>query len=84
MRLGLRPEVRSEALLEGIGDALGAWWPGLTYAIDVDQVTALAEDRERLWRQVRAADFLSDAEKREMLGFGPAADQVLGPQVPDA
>jgi phage portal protein BeeE len=39
-------------------------------SIDVDQVTALAEDRERLWAQVSAADFLSSAEKREMLGFG--------------
>ena len=41
--------------------------------LDIDQVTALAEDRERLWRQVSGADFLSDAEKREMLGF----DQVV-------
>jgi HK97 family phage portal protein len=56
-------------ILDGIGAALGAWWPGLKLAIDVDQVTALSEDRERLWTQVSAADFLSDAEKREMLGF---------------
>ena len=41
--------------------------------LDIDQVTALAEDRERLWRQVSGADFLSDAEKREMLGFGQVA-----------
>lgn len=59
----------AEKILRGIGDALGAWWPGLRLAIDVDQVTALAEDRERLWRQVSAADFLNDEEKREMLGF---------------
>jgi HK97 family phage portal protein len=56
-------------ILDGIGTALGAWWPGLKLAIDVDQVTALAEDRERLWTQVSGAAFLSDAEKREMLGF---------------
>ncbi len=61
----------AERILRGIGDGLAAWRPGLRFAIDVDQVTALAEDRERLWRQVRAAEFLSDAEKREMLGFGP-------------
>jgi len=35
---------------------------------------ALAEERERLWRQVSAADFLSDQEKREMLGFEPAGE----------
>jgi phage portal protein BeeE len=31
----------------------------------------LAEDRERLWQMVAAADFISEEEKREMLGFGP-------------
>ncbi|MGQ0660439.1 phage portal protein [Sphingosinicella sp.] len=62
----------AERILRGIGDGLAAWRPGLKFAIDVDQVTALAEDRERLWRQVRAAEFLSEEEKREMLGSGPA------------
>jgi HK97 family phage portal protein len=61
----------AERILGGIGAALGAWWPGVRLAVDVDQVTALSEDRERLWAQVSAAGFLSDAEKREMLGFGP-------------
>ncbi|HEX8366533.1 MAG TPA: phage portal protein [Allosphingosinicella sp.] len=56
-------------MLSGIGGALAAWWPGLKLEVDVDQVTALSEDRERLWAQVSAAPFLSDAEKREMLGF---------------
>jgi HK97 family phage portal protein len=56
-------------MLSGIGAALASWWPGLSLAVDVDQVTALSEDRERLWAQVSAAPFLSDAEKREMLGF---------------
>ena len=59
----------AEKILGGISAALAAWWPGVRLAVDVDQVTALAEDRERLWAQVSAAGFLSDAEKREMLGF---------------
>jgi HK97 family phage portal protein len=59
----------AEKMLRGIGDALAVWWPGLKLAVDVDQVSALAEDRERLWAQVSRADFLSDAEKRAMLGF---------------
>ena len=62
----------AERVLSGLGAALGAWWPGLKLQVDVDQVTALAEDRERLWAQVSGAGFLSDAEKREMLGFGVA------------
>jgi HK97 family phage portal protein len=60
----------ADRLLGAIAAALAAWWPGLKLALDVDQVTALAEDRERLWAQVTAADFLSSEEKREMLGFG--------------
>ncbi|HEX8467062.1 MAG TPA: phage portal protein [Allosphingosinicella sp.] len=59
----------ADKLLGAIAAALGAWWPGLKLKLDVDQVTALAEDRERLWAQVTAADFLSREEKREMLGF---------------
>ncbi|HEX8239057.1 MAG TPA: phage portal protein [Allosphingosinicella sp.] len=62
----------ADRLLAAIAAALGAWWPGLRFAVDVDQVTALAEDRERLWAQVSSADFLSREEKREMLGFGAA------------
>jgi HK97 family phage portal protein len=62
----------ADKILGAISAALGAWWPGMRLALDLDQVTALAEDRERLWAQVSAADFLSAEEKREMLGFGPA------------
>ncbi|HEY0113538.1 MAG TPA: phage portal protein [Allosphingosinicella sp.] len=65
----------AERILGGIGAALGAWWPGVKLALDIDQVTALAEDRERLWRQVSAADFLSREEKREMLGFAREGDK---------
>jgi HK97 family phage portal protein len=70
-RLSVLP--MAERILAGIGEALSAWWPGLRLRVDVDQVTALAEDRERLWAQVSAADFLSREEKREMLGFTPSS-----------
>jgi HK97 family phage portal protein len=59
----------ADRLLGAIAAALAAWWPGLRLRLDVDQLTALAEDRERLWAQVTEADFLSREEKREMLGF---------------
>lgn len=45
------------------------WWPDLSLAIDRDAVPALAADREKLWGQVVAATFLSDDEKRRMLGL---------------
>ena len=62
----------AEKILGGISDALAAWWPGVRLRVDVDQVTALAEDRERLWAQVSGAEFLTAEEKREMLGFSPS------------
>ena len=58
-------------IVKGIGAALAGWWPGLELMLDLDGIPALSEDRERLWGQVAAADFLSVDEKREMLGFGP-------------
>ncbi len=36
---------------------------------DLDQVPALAAEREALWRHVSAASFLTDAEKRALLGL---------------
>ena len=52
---------------------LGDWLGPVTLAVDTDQLSELAADRARLWEQVGAASFLSEAEKREMLGF--AADR---------
>jgi HK97 family phage portal protein len=59
----------ADRILGAVAGALAAWWPGLKLRLDIDQVTALAEDRERLWAQVTAADFLSREEKRAMLGI---------------
>ena len=66
----------AERILSAVSGALGAWWPGVRLAIDVDQVTALAEDRERLWAQVTAAGFLTREEKREMLGFAGEGEKA--------
>jgi HK97 family phage portal protein len=59
----------ADRILNGLSAGLASWWPGIRLAVDVDQISALAEDRERLWAQVTRADFLSEEEKREMLGF---------------
>ncbi len=59
----------AQRIADGAGRALAAWWPGCRLLPDPDGVPALAADRERLWRQVAAADFLSRGEKRAMLGF---------------
>jgi HK97 family phage portal protein len=66
-------------LLGALGEGLAGWFPpnasGAALAIDLDRVPALAEDRERLWAQVAGADFLSDAEKRALLGIADAENK---------
>lgn len=62
-------------LLGAIAEGLETWFPAAALAVDLDRVQALAEDRERLWAQVSAADFLSAPEKRAMLGLDPAEDR---------
>ena len=57
-------------ILSGLAEGLAPWFPSGSLAIDLDRIPALAEDRERLWTQVCAAAFLSDAEKRRMLNIG--------------
>jgi len=59
-------------IFAALSEGLEPWFPRAGLAIDLDRVPALAEDRERLWSQVSAADFLSGAEKRELLGLPPA------------
>ncbi|MFO1208821.1 MAG: phage portal protein [Amaricoccus sp.] len=54
--------------------AISGWLPAYYGArfqvkVDFDNVPALAEEREALWRRVGAAAFLSDAEKRQLLGL---------------
>jgi HK97 family phage portal protein len=66
-RLAILPV--AEKLLAELARALTAWWPEASLAIDLDRVPALSEDRERLWAQVGAADFLSPEEKRALLGI---------------
>lgn len=56
-------------ILSALGEGLVTWFPDARLAIDLDRVPALAEDREKLWAQVGAASFLSDAEKRALLGL---------------
>lgn len=43
----------------------------LRLAFDADQIDGLAMERKALWARVGAADFLTDDEKREAVGYGP-------------
>jgi HK97 family phage portal protein len=58
-------------ILDALGEGLRPYFDGLKLDIDLDAIPALAEDRERLWAQVGAADFLTLEEKRAAVGLGP-------------
>ncbi|NCP19352.1 MAG: phage portal protein [Erythrobacter sp.] len=69
-RLTLLP--LADKIFGGIAQGLSPWFADTRIAVDLDRVPALSEDRERLWKQVSEADFLTDAERRAMLGLeGP-------------
>jgi HK97 family phage portal protein len=58
-------------ILNALGAMLSDWLGPVKLAVDTDQLSELAEDRAKLWEVIGAATFLSDEEKREMLGFQP-------------
>jgi HK97 family phage portal protein len=62
-------------ILAGLCQGLRGAYPALTFDIDMDNITALAEDRERLWVQLGAADFLTGDEKRAIAGFAPMQEK---------
>lgn len=65
-RLTLLPLIAK--ILDGLRSGLADWFTAAP-TVDLDRVPALAEDREKLWAQVTAADFLDPEEKRAMLGL---------------
>ena len=59
----------AESILAALAEGLREWFPEGALVLDLDRVPALVEDRERLWRMVSAATFISDEEKRQMVGW---------------
>lgn len=59
-------------VLAGLGDWLtGPADAAVALKPDLDQVPALAAERDAQWARVAGAEFLSDAEKRALLGLPP-------------
>lgn len=64
-----------------VAAAVGAWLSSysgeeLVLKPDLDQVPALAGERDQQWARVREADFLSVDEKRALLGLPPLAEEL--------
>jgi phage portal protein BeeE len=71
-------------ILDALSAMLGDWMGPVRLAVDTDQISELAEDRAKLWEQVGAAEFLSDVEKRAMLGFARVKEEPLPNSLPQA
>jgi HK97 family phage portal protein len=78
---GILPLARK--LLDALAEGLRPYFDGLELGIDLDAIPALADDRERLWAQVSAADFLTLEEKRSAVGLAPP-DVASAPDVTEA
>lgn len=53
----------------GLENWMSPWFDEtVSVRADLEKVPALSEDRTTLWQRLSAADFLSDAEKRELAG----------------
>lgn len=71
-RLTLLPLISK--ICGGLHSGLSDWFTSPP-RVDLDLVPALSDDREKLWSQVSGADFLTPAEKREMLGLPAKEDK---------
>jgi HK97 family phage portal protein len=66
-------------LLSKVAAAISGWLPDfyedrLALTVDMDGIPALAAERDAHWRRVSEATFLTDAEKRQMLGLAAASE----------
>lgn len=73
----------SAALTNWLGPRFG---PDLALIPDLDEIPALSSERDAYWARVAGADFLSLAEKRALLGFGPPPPELAPspPSTPEA
>ena len=59
-------------------DSLNHWFQSevditVRIAVDEDRVEGLTSEREAVWNRLNTADFLTNDEKREALGYSPSA-----------
>jgi phage portal protein BeeE len=60
-----------------------AYGPGLTLKPDLDNLDALAADRDAQWARLQATTFLTDDEKRALVGYGPKPITMAQKYSPD-
>ncbi len=66
-------------LVKKTAAALSAWvkpaYPDASFICQTAAIEALSAERDQLWRRVAQADFLSDDEKRALLGLAPRDEE---------
>src|SRR5690606_3490841 len=68
-------------LIGRIAGEFSAWLeplcgPGLRLWYDADRIEGLAAERDAVWARIGAADFLTEDEKRQAVGYGPLGDSA--------
>ncbi|MEM9138856.1 MAG: phage portal protein [Pseudomonadota bacterium] len=66
-------------LVKKLANALACWLSeardlDVRLSPDLEAVPALSDERDALWKRVTGAEFLTDAEKRALLGLPPLAE----------
>ena len=61
----------AERFSAALSDWLTPWFGDTRVTLDLDAVPALSSERDALWSRVSAAPFLSDSERRALLGLQP-------------
>ena len=69
-RLTVLPLVRrtAQAFTRWLAEPEGS---GLRYGFDLDAIEGLSSERDALWARVSGAGFLTEAEKRQAVGYSP-------------
>ena len=71
----------ASALADWLSPAYGA--TALFLTPDLDNVEALASERDALWARLEKTTFLTDKEKRAAVGYGPLANSKFNPNHDD-
>jgi A nuclease of the HNH/ENDO VII superfamily with conserved WHH len=68
----------------GLSRWLGpAYGRGLVLKPDLDSLDALSADRDAQWTRLQATTFLTDDEKRALVGYGPKPEPIAHKYSPD-
>ncbi len=66
-------------ILDALAQGLRPYFADLSLSVDLEQIPALADEREALWALVGGANVLTPNEKRDAMGYPPLEDAAPAP-----